>query len=46
MRIKERIKDFAKVLLAAVLGAVAVMILYLAFLLALGVSMAQLGIGW
>ena len=46
MRINERIKDLAKVLLAAVLGAVAVMILYLVFLLAVGVSMAQFGIGW
>lgn len=42
MRFNERIKDLAKVLLAVALGAVAVTIMYIAFLLAVGVSMAQI----
>ena len=46
MRINERIKDFAKMLLAVAFGAVAVMMMYIAFLLAVGVSMAQIKGGW
>lgn len=46
MRIYERAKDCAKMLLAVALGAVAVMMMYLAFLLAVGVSMAQIRGEW
>ena len=46
MRFNERLKNFAKVLLAVAFGAVAVMMMYIAFLLAVGVSMAQIKGGW
>ena len=46
MRFNERLKNFAKVLLAVAFGAVAVMMIYAAFLLAVGVSMAQIKGGW
>ncbi|MBO5245114.1 MAG: hypothetical protein J6B02_03330 [Selenomonadales bacterium] len=46
MRFNERLKEFAKMLLAVAFGAVAVMMMYIAFLVAIGVSMAHIKGGW